>query len=290
MNEDASSALHERNGSTRVAEPESGGIFEVANGVYTTQASSLSPSLWKNREEPAFELKFQLPEERAALLAAWAEAHLRRDPHCLPEMNYTYCVHGLYFDTPAFDVFHRSPGYKKKKYRLRRYGANAKIFLEQKRKSGGKVAKRRIEVDEPELERLREIPTESEWTGQWFHRRIAKRQLQPTCSISYRRQAFYGANAEGPLRLTLDRDVRSRLASEWRVAEVLEGVPMLAGQILLELKFRKHLPAIFKGLMQDFNLMPGSLSKYRLAIESLGVAPMKGGLANGLLLPATGDA
>jgi len=277
MMEDASHAPHERNGSARVDErPEPNGVLHVGNGVYTTQASSLSPSLWKNREEPAFELKFQLPEERAAALAAWAEAHLQRDPHCLAEMGFSYLVHGLYFDTPGFDVFHRSPGYKKKKYRLRRYGSNAKIFLEQKRKSGGKVAKRRIEVEEPELEKLREIPTESDWTGNWFHRRITMRNLQPTCGISYQRQAFYGANAEGPLRLTLDRNVRTRLANQWTVAEVMDGLPMLTGQVLLELKFRKHLPAVFKGLMQDFNLTPGSLSKYRLAIESLGVAPTNG--------------
>jgi hypothetical protein len=281
MNEDASTALHLRNGCARVEGPEAGAILQVANGVYTTEASSLSPSLWKNREEPAFELKFQLPEERAAALAAWAEAHLQRDPHCLAEMGYAYFVHGVYFDTPAFDVFHRSPGYKKKKYRLRRYGSNEKIFLEQKRKSGGKVAKRRIEVEEPELEKLRDTPTEIDWSGNWFHRRITMRKLQPTCGITYQRQAFFGANAEGPLRLTLDRNVRTRLANQWQVAPVTDGVPMLTGQVLLELKFRKHLPAVFKGLMQDFGLTPASLSKYRLAVQSLGAAPQIGSSIDG---------
>jgi hypothetical protein len=281
MREEIASPACERNGVLTNGKPAADEIQEIANGFFTRQdAASLSPSLWKNREEPAFELKFQLDEAQAREVARWAQQHLHLDPHGLPELGNAYRVHGLYFDTPALDVFHRSSGYKKKKYRLRRYGANAHVFLEQKRKSAGRVAKRRVQVEEAELQRLRQEPIDPAWSGSWFQRRISVRKLAPSCSISYQRQAYFGQNGEGPLRLTLDRNLRSQLAEGWTVAEVAEGTPMLTDQVLLELKFRRHLPAVFKALMQDLSLTPGSLSKYRLAVQTLGLASLNGGLAD----------
>lgn len=235
-----------------------------------SDSAALSPSLWKDRESPAFELKFRIFRDQARAIAAWAAQYLQLDPHADPARGNTYLVHGLYFDTPSLDVFHRAPGYKKRKFRLRRYGNSDVIFLEQKRKAGGKVAKRRVQVEESELNRLREAPAEIDWTGHWFHRRIARRLLQPSCLISYERQAYFGLNAEGPLRLTLDQNVRGRVAEAWNVHPVLDEPVMLPDEVLLELKYRDHLPALFKMLIQDFALTPGPVSKYRLAVEKSG--------------------
>lgn len=277
MNEESAGPACQRNGDMPNGMPAPSDIREIANGVYTRELPSLSPSLWKDREEPAFELKFQLSLDKAREVAAWAAEHLSIDPHCQPELDYAYHIHGLYFDTPALDVFHRSAGYKRKKYRLRRYGANALVFLEQKRKSAGKVAKRRVQVEEAELARLCDVPTYLDWHAAWFHRRITRRKLVPSCLVSYDRQAYFGHNAEGPLRLTLDRRVRTQNAERWMVEEVESGVPMLTDQILLELKYRRNLPALFKGLMQDLSLTPAPLSKYRLAIHALGRANLAEG-------------
>ncbi len=281
MNDDTASTSCQSN-STAGDSATPGEIREVSNGVFTLHANaSLSPSLWKDREAPAFELKFQVDERKALDLAAWADEHLNLDPHADPALNNSYRVHGTYFDTSALDVFHRSPGYKKKKYRLRRYGDNEMVFLEQKRKSAGRVAKRRIQIAQAELDRLREIPTDADWAGNWFHRRIAVRKLSPSCSISYQRQAYFGQNAEGPLRLTLDRHLRCRLADRLAVMEVTDGLPMLPEHVLLELKFRSHMPALFKSLMRDFALMPQSVSKYRSAVQALGLVGPNGGTPHG---------
>jgi len=276
MNDDSAGPAQSRN------EPESesparGEISEIADGVFARQEPiALSPSLWKDREAPAFELKFQVHLEQAREIAAWAANYLHLDPHADPTRGNRYLVHGLYFDTPALDVFHRTPGYKKRKFRLRRYGDNEAIFLEQKRKSEGKVAKRRVQILQEEIDRLRTIPNGNDWAGLWFHRRIVRRALEPSCLISYERQAFFGHNTEGPLRLTLDRNVRSRPAQEWNVVPVIDGPLMLPDQVLLELKYRRQMPALFKALMQDFGLNPGPLSKYRLAVQSSGRAASNG--------------
>src|SRR5262245_40885258 len=114
--------------------PANGEIREIADGVFARLPfplpfgegsgvrAALSPSLWKDREAPAFELKFQLFQEQARAIAAWAAHYLQLDPHADPARDNSYLVHGLYFDTPALDVYQRSPGYKKRKFRLRRYG------------------------------------------------------------------------------------------------------------------------------------------------------------------------
>ncbi len=253
-------------------------IVEVVGGAYTWQKSeeALSPSLWKNREEPAFELKFQLDHAKAELIRAWAREHLTPDPHGRPELGHAYLVHGLYFDTPALDVYKRSPRYKRKKFRLRRYGDASTIFLEQKRKSNGKVAKRRVLVAESDLQRLQEVP-DPQWDGHWFHNRLTLRGLVPSCLISYRRQAFFGHNSEGPLRLTLDYDLRSQATQQFKVEPVAAGTPMLADSVLLELKYRKNMPALFRSMMQDFGLTPGAVSKYRHAVEVIGRVPIGGG-------------
>jgi len=278
MNEESAGPLEDRDGEP----PASGEICEIANGQFSRQQPiALSPALWNDREAPAFELKFQLFLEHARAIAHWAAEHLQLDPHADPARGNGYLVHGLYFDTPTLDVFHRTPGYKKRKFRLRRYGDSAAVFLEQKRKSAGKVSKRRVQIAEMDLERLRDIPSDIDWTGHWFHRRIARRLLQPSCCITYERQAYFGHHADGPLRLTLDRNVRSRPADYWNVAPVLDGPVMLPDRVLLELKYRRTLPAPFKVLMQDFSLTPGPMSKYRLAVETSGRAAANGRQAHG---------
>ena len=61
MNEDSASPACER----RLE-----GIREIADGVFAREAhAALSPSLWKNREEPAYELKFQVNRGQAHDLA-----------------------------------------------------------------------------------------------------------------------------------------------------------------------------------------------------------------------------
>jgi hypothetical protein len=262
--------------------PSAGEVQEVSDGIFRWQPQhqSLSPSLWENREEPSFELKFVLHQDQAREVETWARQHLILDPHGDPHRDHAYRTHGLYFDTQEWDVFRRSPGYKRKKFRLRRYGAEPQVFLEQKRKQGARVAKRRTQVVEADLQRLHSVPAELGWPGDWFHQRISRRRLQPSCQISYDRKAFFGRGEERPLRLTLDRNLRCRPTQHWAIEEVADGPPLLEDKVLLELKYRNHLPALFKGLMQDLALTVQPLSKYRLAIQTALPEILAGGPAH----------
>src|SRR5687767_9052739 len=76
---------------------------------------------------PAFELKFLLAHDQAAEVEAWAHRHLAPDSHGTAGR---YRVTSVYCDTPGLDVFHRSPGYRRTKFRVRRYDGAARVFLE----------------------------------------------------------------------------------------------------------------------------------------------------------------
>lgn len=224
---------------------------------------------------PAYELKFLLDEGQAREVEAWARHRLVLDPHGEPALDGAYRTLSLYCDTPELDVYHRTPSYKRRKYRMRRYGSMSWAFLERKTKQGDRVAKRRTPVPEEELPLLAHPMSLVDWSGHWFHRRLLARRLLPACRIAYQRVAYVGSCAEGPLRLTLDRHVRGILTDEWRLTPFESGLPLLTGQVILEFKFRSALPALFKELVREMRLSPSTVSKYRLCREAWAVPPAR---------------
>jgi hypothetical protein len=73
------------------------------------------------------------------------------------------------------------------------------------------------------------------------------------------------------MRMTLDYSLSASTAD----AFALDGAgpaPLLAGHMILELKYRGAMPAVFKELADTFALAPGRASKYRLAADALGIA------------------
>jgi hypothetical protein len=232
-----------------------------------------SPSLAAaDAEGPAFELKFLLDEARAQEVEVWARVRLALDPHGDPALGGAYLTTSLYFDTPGLDVYHRSPGYKRRKFRLRRYGAAPWAFLERKSKWGDRVRKRRTPLPDEELALLAHPMSVVTWPGHWFHRSLLARRLVPACRVSYQRTAYVGACAAGPLRLTLDRRVRGASASDWGLAPPEGALPLLRGQAILELKFHSALPGPFRELVEGMRLSPSGVSKYRRGREAWGLS------------------
>lgn len=237
-------------------------------------AKHASPSLSTLCRAPgggqAYELKFLLDRASAAPIEGWARTRLSLDSHGDAALNGAYRITTLYLDTPALDVYHRTRSYGRRKFRIRRYGLMSTLFLERKTKSRDRVAKRRTETPAADLARLA-APLNGAWPGDWFHQRIATRGLAPAGQISYCRTALVGECHEGPLRLTLDRDIQGVVTSAWSLGGGDDGRPLLADHVILELKFLRALPLPFKELVRDFRLNPVAISKYRLCREAWGV-------------------
>jgi hypothetical protein len=233
----------------------------------------MSPSTsYSETRQLASEIKFLLDPSQAAAVTAWARGNMSPDPNAGGESGDTYRTTSLYFDTPCFHVFHRIGSFARSKYRIRRYGEASGAFLERKLKTGNLVCKRRSIIGALELDRLVASRAEQHWDGYWFHRRLIARQLRPVCQISYLRTARVSQSSTGPVRLTLDQDIIGLPAGALRFDDPYDGIPLLPGRFILELKYIAALPALFKGVIEEFSLIPLTVSKYRLAAGALRLA------------------
>jgi hypothetical protein len=226
--------------------------------------------------EGAYEIKFLLPEAAVETVARWARDNLLPDPHAGPDG--TYGVRSLYLDTDALDVYRGSQGFRSSKYRVRRYGSEALLYLEKKTKNATWVSKQRTAVAAPELALLCGGACAGDWPGLWFRAELRKLALAPRLQVGYRRLACAGEAGGVPVRLTLDREVRCAPAT-WPSLDQecdeswSEGGTVLEGAVL-ELKFPHVLPRLFKELIRELALRPADASKYRRAVERCGLAAL----------------
>jgi hypothetical protein len=232
----------------------------------------MSPSLiTRENREFASEMKFVVTPQTAEAIRRWAQATLAADPHAGGPTGDQYRITSLYFDTDDFDVFHRRDSYGRSKYRVRRYGAGEILFFERKLKTKGMVSKRRSVAPLEELPQLEAPSVARSWSGAWFRRRLELRQLHPLCQVSYLRTARVGMTPYGPIRLTLDEDLRAYPVDRAAFTDQ-PGRLLSAGFVVIEMKFLFALPAAFKHLVEEFVLEARPFSKYRFAACKLGLA------------------
>jgi hypothetical protein len=220
----------------------------------------------------AREIKFLLHESAACAVRDWARARLTPDPHGHGPHQDEYSPSTLYFDTDALDVFHRRGSFGRSKYRVRRYGTSDVIFFERKMRTNDLLVKRRTAAPLYDLPRLGLIGSDDTWPPNWFHQRLQIRNLTPVCHVTYHRTARTGMGAYGLIRLTLD-DRLTAVATDTLAFGGGTTTPIIPGMTILELKFRVQMPAFFKELAERFALVPQPISKYRLAVSGLGLAP-----------------
>ena len=246
------------------------------------------------REQRAFaaEIKFLVKPEQGEAIRAWARTRLAPDPHGSGEGGDRYSTSTLYCETAAKDVFHRRGSFGRSKYRIRRYATSDMVFLERKLRTKDMLSKRRslLPIDDLSLlgsglraglgSGLRAglgsvTPSWSRrWQGAWFGDRIATRRLGPVCQVTYDRVARLTATPYGIARLTLDANLRAWPAEVFEF-QTGEPEPVLPGRMILEMKFRVDMPAVFKALVEEFCLNPAPVSKYRSSILALGLATEK---------------
>lgn len=217
--------------------------------------------------ECASEIKFVVDGETADRVRERARGLLSADPHASGPAGDEYEITTIYFDTSDFDVFHRRGSYRRAKFRVRRYGEEDGVFLERKLRTSEMLTKRRTHVDLGELPRLVGSSPDRSWSGRWFHERLLMRRLRPVCQIAYRRTARVGETDAGPIRLTVDEGLHG-----WKTEGTAFDQPAhsrtLTPHRIVEMKFRGSMPAVFKGLVEEFALKPASMSKYRLGIAA----------------------
>lgn len=241
----------------------------MTNDEPAAEEAHLSPSLQKGGD--AFELKMALSADQAAEVETWARRRLQPDMH---GDGGVYKTLSVYLDTPAYDVFHRSKGFKRRKYRIRRYDGTDLIHLERKSRKGDRVNKRREVVAFGLTGELGHLQPEPDSPLAWFLRQVRVRALRPSAKVSYVRSAFMGTSPEGTVRLTLDRDIVGEPTDDWRPTAMNGAKALLPGAVMLEMKYHATLPAMFRDLIVGLTPQPGRMSKYRLCVREWGLGDL----------------
>jgi hypothetical protein len=217
------------------------------------------------------ETKLLVDARLADDIRAWARGRLGPDPNGGGPFRDQYGVVSVYLDTDAHDVYHRRASYGRSKYRIRHYENDASAFLERKLRTRLRLTKRRTRIPLEGMAGLRLDDPDPAHPGHWFFRRVTLRRLHPVCIIRYARTARMAETSEGPVRMTLDASVA---ASPTSIVTLNTGParPLVDGQIILELKYSGVFPRLFKDLVDEFQLTPRPASKYRFAVQTLGLA------------------
>jgi len=202
---------------------------------------------------------------------AWARQRLGPDPHGGGEFRDQYGVTSVYLDTDAHDVYHRRGSFGRSKYRIRHYENDQAAFLERKLRTRLRLTKRRTRIPLEAVTSLRLDNADPTHPAYWFFRRVTLRRLRPVCVIRYSRTARMAETPEGPVRMTLDASVFATPTNLVSLS-VGPGRELVHGLIILELKYSGVFPRIFKDLVDEFHLIPRPASKYRFAVQALGLA------------------
>jgi hypothetical protein len=239
--------------------------LDTASGASGSLAIAVSPALNAGGRGAvsAFEVKFLLSETVAQQVEQRLSKSIQLDTYADPNLQNAYRVHTIFCDTPEFDVFYQVGSYRRRKYRVRRYGNEQCVYLERKTKERDRVRKLRTKIGLDELPLLTAPLADPNWCARWFHDQLLTRRLRPVCSVQYLRTAYVGHDDTGPLRLTFDRQVRGALADGWTLPESFVGQDAFTDRVIVEFKFLGVIPVLFKSVISDLSLESVGNSKYR---------------------------
>jgi hypothetical protein len=230
------------------------------------------------------EYKFIVPNGLVGALRQAMAPYVALDPFSAARPEHEYTVRSIYYDSRRFDCYEEKvEGFTlKKKFRIRGYdqpSPEGPVFLEIKRKREDFIYKTRARVRwgeigsvfpgyGPDAVRLPFAAgsAEAEAAGRFLYN-YHRRKLLPVALIAYEREAFYG-RFEPNLRLTIDRNVRSRLFPT--LASLYEDSDarfVLPGFFIFEVKFYMVLPLWVRLLVWRLGLVRSAFSKYSMGID-----------------------
>lgn len=220
-------------------------------------------------------LSFKRVERKYIVTASQKEAllkilkeHMDLDKFCVNDA--TYKIQNIYYDTDDDILIKKSiqkPKYKEK-LRARKYVGTKKIFLEIKKKANGIVGKRRITLNQEELDDfvLRGIPPKRE---KFIDNQVIKEieyllslyKVTPKVYISYERLALFD-RIDPELRITFDDRIHCKRHNVVFDEEDYEVDILEPGIYILEIKTVNNYPLWLVKALSSLKIYRRSFSKY----------------------------
>jgi SPX domain protein involved in polyphosphate accumulation len=198
-------------------------------------------------------------------------AYMEPDAHNKDDKFYS--ISNLYYDTEQHSLVRTSlskPKYREK-LRIRAYGvpvADAKVYLELKKKVFGLVNKRRTAMrlyEAYEFVRTGQPPEYRPGMNRQVIREIeyflSRYELRPMVYLAYDRIAMF-CKGNRDLRITFDTNIRSR-RYDLKLEHGDYGEPLMErGQWLMEVKAEKTIPVWLAKMLSEHRMYPTRFSKY----------------------------
>lgn len=213
-----------------------------------------------------YELKYKLTPEQYETIIQEIKKNL-----CIDSYGET-TIQSLYYDTYTNRLIRNSierPDYKEK-IRVRSYGLaspDKKVFLELKKKYNKIVFKRRIEIEEKNVDSFikngKESPNQIEKEIIYFCKYYEN--LIPSMLLIYDRSAYIDQKSD--LRITFDKNIRYR-KTDLSLCSSLEGEKLLLnGEIIMEVKTSMGYPRWLIEIFNKNKIYKGRFSKYGTAYQ-----------------------
>ena len=231
-----------------------------------------------------YEFKFLLNKKKAEQIENEIKNFMILDPNAEKNINKKYFVRSLYFDTSDYSNFYdKVDGIKlRKKFRIRSYTDNQKkdsnIFLEMKGRKNQKTYKLRTLIkhehlssfiEKKNLFSLLEFYSKKNKVVNDFIYESYKKNIEPKVVIDYYRRPYI--NKFGLLfRLTFDTDLKTFQGNDIFNGRNNNFKECSSGKTILELKFERSIQPWFHRIIQNYNLMRLSISKFAIGMEKNG--------------------
>lgn len=246
--------------------------------------SSKNPSAGGGTFRQRYEVKYRVNEFQAAAIRAFISPFVAPDKLGGPKGEYG--INSIYLDSPDLKLFRSSATGEKNriKLRIRSYTEAAEdlAFLEVKRRKDQTIGKTRAGLAKPHLPALlgNSMLEMSEWGVERpkdrsalleFARLTRRFEARPCTAVRYDREAYAGRFSDS-VRITFDRNLAclpcpAYSPDIWRYDDRWLAVPHLG--IVLEIKFNNAFPAWVRDLVERFDLLRESVSKYVLCVLAL---------------------
>ncbi len=227
-------------------------------------------------QDQRFEIKYLIEERMASKVRTFIRSYLDIDEYGAKQPDLAYPVHSLYLDSGGLNTYWHTINGNKNRYklRLRYYDARptTPIYFEVKRRMDNLILKQRGGVRREAVDRLLagQYPEPGDLISssaedlvavQRFVELMLYHQARPKLHISYRREAWE-SDAEDPVRVTMDRQVRSGPSHSTRPVLETPKPHDVFDLVILELKFTDRFPNWMRDLVETADSMQCGAAKF----------------------------
>ena len=237
------------------------------------------------------EFKYLVPEAVAQDMAHAIRSVCSPDEHA--GLDKSYAIRSLYLDSDLLDLYWANEREQPDRYkaRIRTYPPHfANAWLEIKGRSGDSIHKTRYAipvttwaelVQNPSPQNLAPIDPTKRQTLERFLYYVHAFGLKPVMMVEYDREAYF-SHVDDYARVTFDRHIRSQDHTEWsldavphrwRVVDHPAQTHTHEPMCVVELKFATMVPRWMSLLVQNFELIRYSFSKYCYSIDAQKILP-----------------